>query len=302
MDSARTDSLATDQAAGLRALAGNEQERWQRPIGGHDSCRVIAISGGKGGVGKTNVSVNLGLALAEAGARVLLFDADLGLANVDIVLGVSPRVTLDNVLRREAELQQAVYEAAFGLHYLPGGRGINLLASAGTLEVVRLLGQLRGLEKSHDFIILDTAAGCAESVLRFLQSSDDIVLVTTPEPTALLDAYGLLKALGGIRQGQGLSLLVNMVRGSDEVGTTHRGLAEATKKFLGVDLKLLGAIPRDGAVEEAVRSRIPLLLSSPNSPAAQQLRLIAAGYLADSFFQSAAAADSYFARLLSTLR
>lgn len=291
-----------DQAAGLRSMASKEEARWQRPVGGHGSCRVICVTGGKGGVGKTNVAVNIGLALAEAGARVLLFDADLGLANVDIVLGVSPRVTLEHVLRREAELEQALYTGPAGLHFLPGGRGIASLANAGTLEVVRLLGALRQLERDHDIILLDTAAGCSDSVLRFLQAADDIMLVSTPEPTALLDAYGLLKALGGLRPGQQLGLLVNMVRGPEEVGSTYRGLTEATKRFLGVELKLLGAIPRDLAVEEAVRQRVPLLLGSPDSAAAQQLRLIAAGFLSDSFFTSSAAADSYFARLLGSLR
>jgi flagellar biosynthesis protein FlhG len=283
-------------------MARREQSRWERPVGGRSGCRVLAITGGKGGVGKTNVSVNLAIALAEAGARTLLFDADLGLANVDIVLGVAPNVTLDNVLRREAELDQAVYRGPAGMSYLPGGRGISLLANAGTLEVVRLLGQLRSLERNHDFILLDTAAGCSDSVVRFLQAADDIILVSTPEPTALLDAYGLLKALGGLRTGQKLQLLVNMVRGPEEVGSTHRGLADAATRFLDVEMGLLGALPRDRAVEDAVRTRVPLLISAPGSPAAEQIRLIAASFLGDAFFENSSLAESYFARLLSTLR
>jgi flagellar biosynthesis protein FlhG len=276
--------------------------RWQRPPGSRSSCRVVAITGGKGGVGKTNIAVNLSLALAEAGARVLLFDADLGLANVDVVLGITPPLTLDNVMRREAELEQVVYTGPFGLHFLPGGTGFAALANAGTLEIVRLLGQLRALERDHDLIILDTAAGIADNVLRFVQAADDVVIVSTPEPTALLDAFGLLKALAAERQRARYQLLVNMVRQADEVGQTHRSLAAAALRFTGTELGLLGALPRDPAVEAAVKRRVPVLISAPASPAAQQLRMIAGSFLGDSFFSNPTAADSYFARLLSAMR
>lgn len=302
MDLARTDSVGGDQAESLRGLAGREIARWQRPAGGRSSCRVLAVTGGKGGVGKTNVAVNLALALAEAGAQVLLFDADLGLANVDVVLGISPPLTLDNVMRREVELEQVVYAGPFGLHFLPGGTGFAALANAGTLEIVRLLGQLRALERNHDLIILDTAAGIADSVLRFLQAADDVIIVTTPEPPALLDAFGLLKALAAERQRARYQLLVNMVRDADEVGQTHRSLAAAALRFTGMELGLLGALPRDPAVEAAVKRRVPMVIGAPDSPAAQQLRLIAASFLYDGFFASPVAADSYFARVLSAMR
>jgi flagellar biosynthesis protein FlhG len=302
MDLARTDTVGGDQADSLRSLAGREMARWQRPPGSRSSCRVVAITGGKGGVGKTNIAVNLSLALAEAGARVLLFDADLGLANVDVVLGITPPLTLDNVMRREAELEQVVYTGPFGLHFLPGGTGFAALANAGTLEIVRLLGQLRALERDHDLIILDTAAGIADNVLRFVQAADDVVIVSTPEPTALLDAFGLLKALAAERQRARYQLLVNMVRQADEVGQTHRSLAAAALRFTGTELGLLGALPRDPAVEAAVKRRVPVLISAPASPAAQQLRMIAGSFLGDSFFSNPTAADSYFARLLSAMR
>jgi flagellar biosynthesis protein FlhG len=302
MDHARADTLGGDQADSLRSLAGRELARWQRPAGSRSSCRVVAITGGKGGVGKTNVAVNLSLALAEAGARVLLFDADLGLANVDVVLGITPPLTLDNVMRREAELEQIVYTGPFGLHFLPGGTGFAALANAGTLEIVRLLGQLRALERDHDLILLDTAAGIADNVLRFVQAADDVVVVSTPEPTALLDAFGLLKALAAERQRARYQLLVNMVSQASEVGQTHRSLAAAAQRFAGLSLGLLGALPRDPAVELAVRRRVPVLLGAPDSPAAQQLRMIAGSFLSDGFFSSPSAADSYFARLLSAMR
>jgi len=301
MDLARTDSVG-DQAESLRTLAGRERARWQRPAGGRGSCRVVAITGGKGGVGKTNVAVNLALALADAGARVLLFDADLGLANADVVLGISPSLTLENVMRREVELEEVVYTGPFGLHFLPGGTGFAALANASTLEIVRLLGQLRALERDHDIILLDTAAGIADNVLRFVEAADDVVVVSTPEPTALLDAFGLLKALTADRQRTRFHLLVNMVRQAEEVGRTHQSLAAAALRYTGVNLRLLGALPHDPAVEVAVKRRVPVLLGSPESPTAQLLRMVAAGFLTDNFFSNASAADSYFARLLSAMR
>jgi flagellar biosynthesis protein FlhG len=284
-----------DQAANLRRAARRQLETPARAGGG---CRVLAVSGGKGGVGKTNIAVNLSLALCEQGARVLLLDADLGLANVDLLLGLAPQRTLQHVLRGEAELEEIVLHGPLGLHVLPGSIGLPEMANLAPLDIVRLLGALRRLEERHDWLVIDTAAGIGQSVIRFAQAADEILIVTTPEPTAILDAFGLIKSLHGPRRDNQLSLLVNMLRQRSELLETHRSLATVAARYCGVPLRLLGGLPLDDAVSQCVKLHRPFLIEQPAAPAAAAVRAVAAALLAQPNLPSPPQAG-YFSRMLT---
>lgn len=290
-----------DQASDLRRAAKQQLGR-NAPAGRLHQCRVLAVTGGKGGVGKTNVAVNLSLALCDAGARVLLMDADLGLANVDLVLGLSPRYTLQHVIRRQAAVEDIVLEGPLGLHILPGSIGLPEMANLGMLEVVRLLGALRPLEREHDLLVLDTAAGIGQTVLRFLSAADDVIIVTTPEPPAILDAFGLIKALQMEKYAGQLHLLVNMLRQRSELLETHRSLATVAARYFGTPLRLLGGLPLDESIVPCIKQQRPFYLERPHSPVTRALSEIARGLCAEKLPPAAAPTDSFFTRLIGSMR
>jgi flagellar biosynthesis protein FlhG len=290
-----------DQADSLRQVADNLLREWPRGERGNN-CRVIAITSGKGGVGKTNVAVNLSLALCEAGARVLLLDADLGLANVDVLLGLSPQFTLQHLVYHKAELEQVVIQGPLGLDVLPGGSGITELANLNTLEIVRLLSTLRTLERQHDVLVIDTAAGIGNSVLRFLLVADDVVLVSTPEPPALLDAYGVLKALHAKAVHGNTYLLMNMARKATDGSEAYQILSSLANRYLEMRLHYLGSLPLDLAVVQAVKQQRPFYTSAPQAPVSCALRELAAQFLVGVAHTPKRQKESFFARLMSGMR
>lgn len=292
--------MSDDQAESLRRQAEHCLPAW--PRAGVQHCRVLAVTGGKGGVGKTNVAVNLSLALCEAGARVLLLDADLGLANADVLLGLSPRYTLHHVFFREVGLAQVVMDGPLGLKVLPGGTGLPDLTNLSTLELVRLLGELRTLEREQDLLVIDTAAGISNLVLRFALAADEIIIVSAPEPAAMLDAYGVMKALRNNRvQGQ-FHLLMNMARWPGEALEAYHSMAFVARRYLELELGYLGSLPQDEAIVQCIKQQRPFFLKHPQAPAAQQLRQVARRFLAGLAIASPARGDSFFARLLGGMR
>ncbi len=290
-----------DQAASLRSTADEFHGSWSRPEGIH-YCRVIAVTGGKGGVGKTNIAVNLSLAMQNAGARVLLFDADLGLANVDVLLGLSPKLTLQHVLRREATPEEILIEGPLGLSILPGGTGLPELANLNTLDIVRLLGSLRALEQQHDVLVIDTAAGINNTVLRFTCAAEETLVVCTPEPPAMLDAYGLIKAMHTANYAGNFNLLINMVRNNEEIKETHRAIDAVTQRYLGLKIASLGGIPRDEDIPACIRKKVPFYLAKGSSVAAAQLNEIATFLLRGILLGKPQGTDGFFARYIESMR
>jgi flagellar biosynthesis protein FlhG len=290
-----------DQADSLRQVAVSQQPAWRRASGAHQ-CRVIAITGGKGGVGKTNIAVNLSLAFCEAGARVLLLDADLGLANVDVLLGLNPQYTLQHLVFRKAELEQVLIEGPLGLKVLPGGTGLPEMANLNTLEIVRLLSTLRALERQHDVLVIDTAAGISSAVLRFLIVADDVVLVSMPEPPALLDAYGVLKALNSNNARGNLYLLMNMVRRVEDGAEAYHILHSVASRYLGAPLHFLGSLPLDPAVVQCVKQQRPFFTHAPHAPISAALRELAAQFLFGIGQAPVRHQESFFARFIGSMR
>lgn len=230
--------------------------------------RVIAVASGKGGVGKTNVAVNLGVALARRGLRVALLDADLGTANVDIMLGLQPRYHLHHVVTRQKSLSEIIVEGPFGLLVIPGASGLPDLADLPEAQREVLLRALLILEGHLDLLLIDTCAGVGRGVVQFILAAGELLLVTNPEPTALTDAYALLKVLAGYQSPVLTKLVINNARNSAEGEATGCKLATVSEQFLGRRVEMIGSLPHDQSVVEAIKRQSPLLKSFPRSPAA----------------------------------
>lgn len=264
-----------DQAQGLRVLADQTRrtgELERTALVTHPkSARIIAVTSGKGGVGKTNFAINLALMLARAGERVVLLDADLGLANVHVLLGVSPRFHLQHVIRGQKALAEILFPAANGVQVIAGGSGIAELANLGDGQRQRFIEKLAALDSLADVVLVDTGAGLSRNVLGFVLASDEVIVVTTPEPTAIADAYATIKVVSRQSPGARLRLVVNMAATRAEADATAERLCLVSKQFLNVDLDVLGHIPNDPAVPRAVRAQKPLAIDSPNGPATKAI-------------------------------
>jgi flagellar biosynthesis protein FlhG len=258
-----------DQARVLKRLV-SLQNNLQK-----SSLRVIAVTSGKGGVGKTNFTVNLGLALIDFGYRVAILDGDLGLANVDIACGITPRYTLEHMLNGEKTLEEILIRGPKGIGILPGGSGVQDLANIERNRLESVLKNLGRLESIADILIIDTGAGLGHTVMNFLKASDDIILVITPEPTSLTDAYGLLKALRTDEHEVIVNVVVNRVKKEADARATFERLESAVKKFLNGSLNLLGWVYDDPMVGKAIMRQEPIGISYPTSSAYQCIQWIA---------------------------
>jgi len=238
-------------------------------------ARVVAVSSGKGGVGKTTVVVNLALALAQAGHRVALIDADLGTANVDVMLKIDPLFNLSHVISGDKDLQEIMVEGPYGLHVVPGGSGLQELANLNEWQFGRLLTSLAELEKSHDLLLIDTGAGLSKNVTNFFLAADEVVVVTNPEPPATLDAYGLLKVASEQGRKHGIHLVVNRAESPSEAGMVAQKFIETAQKFLDLRVNYLGHVPTDPTVLQAIKKQQPLLIHFPQSVATSSVRRIA---------------------------
>jgi len=238
--------------------------------------RVIAVTGGKGGVGKTSVSVNLATGLAAAGRRVVLLDGDLGLANVDVLLGLSPRYTLAHVLSGERTLDEIMVEARQGFKIVPAASGAADLAGMGGAGHLSLVQAFSSIATRLDVLIIDTAAGIAPGVLQFSQAAQHVLVVVTDEPASITDAYALIKVLSRDHRVTRFRVVANMSRGAGEGETLFKKLERVTSRFLDVILEYAGEIPDDEHMRRAIRSQRPVLDAHPASPAARAFKKLAA--------------------------
>ncbi len=237
--------------------------------------RVLSFTSGKGGVGKTNVVVNLGYALAKMGKRVMLLDADLGLANIDVVLGLAPRYNLQHVLSGERSLREILVDGPAGMRILPAASGVQELVDLSDAQRLLLLSEFDVLGEKLDVLLIDTGAGISRNVTYFNIAAQDIVVVTTPEPTAITDAYALIKVLSQKYRVPSFKVLVNTVDGEREGKQVFRKLSAACDRFLGVSLDYLGYILIDENVSQAVRQQRALQEIMPRSPASRCMRELA---------------------------
>lgn len=258
--------MAVDQATRLRHMMAPP-----RPAAAKVRTRVLAIASGKGGVGKTNLAVNLAIALARDGKQVAVLDADLGLANVDVLLGLVPRWTLQHVVSGERTIDEVLVRGPGGIWVIPGGSGLEELANLSEERRRALIDSLATLDGRFDVLLIDVAAGVSEGVSSFLRAAAEILVVTTPEPTAITDAYAVVKLASQGGGGTTLHLVVNQTDDGREGGQVGRKIQTVARQFLGVDLELLGHVPSDSAVPKAVRGQVPLLVAYPNALASRRI-------------------------------
>ena len=269
-----------DQAEVLREMQGIDSEVYgmslrNRQKKRNKDVRVIAITSGKGGVGKTNIAANFAYIFSKMGKRVLLLDADTGLANIDVILGITPKYSLFHVLHGEKTLSEVTVQGPGGIKILPATSGIQEMAELSRDQKLTLLEELDGLSESLDFMFIDTAAGIAGNVMYFNMVAKEIVVVVSPEPTSLTDAYALIKLLYRGYATKRFMLLVNMVTGSNEAKEVYRRLSNATDHFLNLSVEYLGYILRDKTVYEAVKQQSMLVELAPHSKASKCLFAVA---------------------------
>ncbi|MFK5984493.1 MAG: MinD/ParA family protein [Pseudomonadota bacterium] len=246
----------------------NQADGLRRMNSGHP-IRVIAVSSGKGGVGKTNVSVNLGVALRKQGKKVMIMDADLGLANIDIMLGLHPRYNLAHVLNGERELSEVIVDGPAGLRIIPASSGISSMAGLNNVENAGIIRAFSDLTEQVDVLIIDTAAGIDNSVVNFCKAAQEVVVVVCDEPASITDAYALIKVLNKEHNIIKFRVLANMAQNAQEGRMLFNKILMVTDKFLDVSLDFLGAVPYDINLKKAVQKQSPVILSYPGSDAAK---------------------------------
>lgn len=242
---------------------------------GVHGVQVVAVTGGKGGVGKTNVSVNLAMSLAQMGRRTLLLDADLGLANVDILLGISPKETLADVIDGKCSLREVICTGPLGMKVIP--------ASSGTQKMVQLppsahAGLIHGFSELNDeldVLVIDTAAGISDTVVSFVRAAQETIIVACNEPTSITDAYALIKLLNSEHGVFQFRLVANMVKSPQDAKDLFTKLSNVTDRFLDIGIQLVGAIPYDEHIKKAVMRRKALAELYPQSPAAIAFKALA---------------------------
>jgi len=237
--------------------------------------RVIAITSGKGGVGKTNLTVNLACLLAQFKKKALILDADTGLANVDLLLGLTPHHNLHHVLNGEKTLAETIISGPGGIRVLPSSSGIMEMADFSRGQKLTLLAELNALNDEIDFMLIDTAAGIAGNVMFFNAAAREIIVVVSPETTSLTDAYALIKILYQRHAKKRFRLLVNMVKNPLEAADVYKRLSQATDHFLNLTIEYLGYVLYDEKLQDAVKRQKPLVMLHPRSPAARSMAAVA---------------------------
>ena len=242
---------------------------------GQTPVQVIAVTGGKGGVGKTTIAVNLATSIAARGKQVMLLDGDLGLANVDVFLGLTPRLTLADVLAGSCTLEEILLETPQGFKVVPAASGIAQLAELDTLTHVGLVRAFGDITAKVDVMVIDTAAGISGSVLQFSQAAQQVLVVLCDEPASLTDAYALIKILSrdhGVKQ---FRVVVNEVRGRGMGQALFQRFERVATRFLSVDLDYVGEIPEDAFLRRSIREQRPVVSAYPSCPAALALKTLA---------------------------
>jgi len=239
------------------------------------SAKVITVTSGKGGVGKTNFTVNLAITLSKLGYRVVVIDADLGLANIDVVLGMMPKYSLVDVIKNGKNVLDVLSTGPNKVKFISGGSGVEELTRLTQLELENFVRNIALLDKIADVILIDTGAGISENVIRFVMAADDVVVITTPEPTATTDAYALIKAIGARNKDKSVRLVINRTETAIEAQTAMQKLSSVAKKFLQIKLQFLGYVSNDVLVSKAVKQQKPFTLLYPDCSASKNLLEIA---------------------------
>lgn len=269
-----------DQADKLRQMALDVKNQIEKEMAQEfKHTRVIVVASGKGGVGKSTLALNLALSLCDRGKKVILMDADLGLANIDIMLGLLPKYNLHHMIQGKKDLKDIIIAGPGGLSIIPGGSGITELANMGENSMKRLLVELGKLDGEFDYMMIDTGAGISNNVISFLLSADDVIFVTTPEPTSMTDAYGMVKVIARQSTGKTLYLVVNRVVDNIEGVLVAEKFKLVCGKFLDLHIDILGHIINEPLIGEGIRRQRAFIELFPRSQAAKNIGSIASNLI-----------------------
>ncbi len=253
--------LAQDLRAQIAAEIKNETKvKWPE-----NNSKIITITSGKGGVGKTTIAVNLAISLAQAGKKVVLVDGDLGLANIDIMMGIVPKYSLRHLVSDHLSIEEILAEGPAGLKIISGWSGIGELNNLSFSDVQRIVRELSKLNRGYDYLIIDTGAGITPAVMTFINAADVLLLVTTPEPTAFADCYSLLKSVPGINNIKSIKLIVNRGLNNKEVNNIAEKFSTTCQQFLNIRVDTIGNLNEDQLVRLGVIKQQPLITLYPNS-------------------------------------
>lgn len=266
-----------DQAQNLRNIVKAQQVQVSK------SARLITITSGKGGVGKSSTAVNLAVQFRKLGYSVMIFDADFGLANIEVMFGVFPEYNLSDVIFHNKKIEEIIAKGPMDIGFISGGSGISELSNLSKENVRFLASKLLQLETMYDIIIVDTGAGISDTVMELVKSSKEVIVVTTPEPTSITDFYALLKALKRSSDFDSentiIKVLANKVNGPEEARELYLKLNSVVSKFLGIKLEFLGLIPNDSHVSKAVMQQKPVSIVNENAKAARAYEKVAKGLI-----------------------
>lgn len=244
--------------------------------------RTIAVTSGKGGVGKTNISANMGVALAQRGKRVVIFDADLGLANLDVILGTKAQFSLHDAIGGDKKLAEVVTHGPGGIQFIAGGSGIEALINLNSTQLERFLTELQEFAQFTDLMIFDTGAGIDDMVMTFLQASDETLLIITPDPASITDAYATAKVLFARKPEAVVRVVLNQVHDEAQARAVYGKINGIAQQFLGKHMIYGGQIRLDARAVQCIRKREPFVLGDPMAPASQDVIAVAAGLLGQS--------------------
>lgn len=263
----------SDQAQSLRNLV----RQYQEPRSVH--TRIITVTSGKGGVGKSNFTLNFALTLQARGYKVLVFDADIGLANIDVLMGITPKYSLYHLLKREKTIWEIIHKGYNDLEFIAGGSGFNDLIRLSEEEVDYFADQVHQLNGYADFIIFDTGAGLSKETLKFILAANETIVVTTPEPTSITDAYAIIKMVNSMNYDVLFKLVINRVTEPREGKMTADKISMVAKQFLNLDIPTLGFVDDDSHVSKAVKRQVPFTIAYPNCSAAKGIEELVSRFL-----------------------
>ncbi|QHW30049.1 MinD/ParA family protein [Paenibacillus rhizovicinus] len=259
-----------DQAEALRHMVRNQEMSDAGRM-----TRIITVTSGKGGVGKSNFSLNFAIALSRLGKKVLVFDADISMANIDVLMGISSTYNLYHLLKQEKTIWEIIQEGSQGVHFIAGGSGFKDLLDLSPSQLDFFAQQIGRLQGQYDIIIFDTGAGLSKETVKFIAAAQETIVVTTPEPTSITDAYALIKMVTAMENGVNFKLIVNRAVDEREGKATADKIGLVARRFLELDIPVLGILPDDPNVSKAVKKQVPFGIAFPGTDASKAINEIA---------------------------
>lgn len=287
-----------DQAEKLRKIMQSRDIRNERESLIENKAKVIAVSSGKGGVGKTNFAINFSISLRRLGYEVVVIDADIGLSNIEILAGLNVNNTISDIIFSDKNIFEIMTDGPEGIKIISGGSGLKELKLLKDDNFPKLIQEIEKLQTATDYIIIDTGAGISNSVTDFIMTSNELIVICTPDPTSLMDSYTLIKSIIYSGFTGKINVVCNLVNNRNEGKEIFSKLSNAANNFLRVQINYLGYIEKNDLVNFAVRNQIPFIISHPNSPISKRINIMAMGFLGNESLKTESDKTSFAKRIL----